>query len=104
MPVDAPEGTLAEAVMPLFRATLTMTVGLPRESSISNAVMFCILVINNFRIKNLRGVSLSRGHAAIFEALDLLHRQQAAAHHWVENGKEGLDFFLAVHDLDDKGQ
>jgi hypothetical protein len=45
MPVDAPEGTEAEAVMPLFKATLTMTVGLPRESSISSAVMFCIFVI-----------------------------------------------------------
>jgi hypothetical protein len=43
--MDAPEGTPAEAVMPLLSSTLTMTVGLPRESRISNAVMFLIVVI-----------------------------------------------------------
>jgi len=45
MPVDAPLGTQAEAVMLLLSVMLTMTVGLPRESRISWAVMFCIFVI-----------------------------------------------------------
>ena len=38
MPVDAPEGTPAEAVMPFDRPTVTDTVGFPRESRISNAL------------------------------------------------------------------
>src|SRR5580658_10189414 len=104
MPVDAPEGTEAEAVMPLFKVILTMTVGLPRESRISSAVIFCIFVIINFRIKSLCSALLRRCHAAIFEALDFFQRQQAAAHHWIENGKEGLYLFLAVHDLNDQWQ
>src|ERR1039458_7949958 len=99
MPVEAPEGTLAEAAMLLVKVTLTMMVGLPRESSISSAVMFCIFVINNFRTET--PALLRRGHATIFEAFDLLKRQQAAAHHRVENGQEGLNLFLAVHDLND---
>ena len=35
----------AEAVLPLLSATLTMTVGLPREARISSAVLFWILFI-----------------------------------------------------------
>ena len=45
MPVDAPDGTQAEAVMPLLSERLTMTVGLPRESRISCAFIFSILLM-----------------------------------------------------------
>src|SRR4030095_13289584 len=39
-PVEAPEGTMAEAVVPSSRTTEVSTVGLPRESNTSCAVMF----------------------------------------------------------------
>jgi hypothetical protein len=45
MPVDAPEGTPAEAVMPFDRLTVTETVGLPRESRISTALTSWMLFI-----------------------------------------------------------
>ncbi len=37
MPVDAPDGTAAEPVAPPSRVTVTVIVGLPRESRISRA-------------------------------------------------------------------
>jgi hypothetical protein len=43
--VDAPEGTPADAVIPFDSPTVTDTVGLPRESRISNALMLSIFVI-----------------------------------------------------------
>ena len=42
LPVDAPEGTLAVAVTPFARVTVTANVGLPRESKISSAWSFVI--------------------------------------------------------------
>ena len=43
--MEAPEGTPAEAVTPLYSLTVTETVGLPRESRISNALICWILFI-----------------------------------------------------------
>src|SRR5487761_729662 len=45
LPVDAPDGTPAVAVVPLARATVTVRVGRPRESRISSAVTSVILCI-----------------------------------------------------------
>jgi hypothetical protein len=49
--VDAPDGTLAVPTLPSMSVTLALTVGFPRESSISRAVHFSIkgLVIDFFR-------------------------------------------------------
>ena len=52
--MDAPLGTQAEVVMPLLSMAVTMTVGLPRESRISRAVILRILLMNLMRIR-LRG-------------------------------------------------
>src|SRR4029434_7013996 len=41
-PVEAPEGTSAEPVVPSSRRTLASTVGLPRESNTSAAVILLI--------------------------------------------------------------
>lgn len=45
LPVDAPDGTDAEATVPFSRQTITFNVGFPRESRISRAVMSAILAM-----------------------------------------------------------
>ena len=44
-PVEAPEGAHAEPVDPSSKVTVALTVGLPLESKISNALIFAIFVI-----------------------------------------------------------
>ena len=46
LPVDAPDGTAATALIPFSVVTSTSTVGFPLESRISLAFMFVILLIN----------------------------------------------------------
>ena len=45
LPVDAPEGTEARAVIPLLSVTSTSTVGVPRESRISRPLIFVICIL-----------------------------------------------------------
>ena len=40
----------------------------------------------------------------VFDDLDFLQRHQAASHHFVEHGEEGVDFFGQIHNLDDQRQ
>jgi hypothetical protein len=45
VPVDAPDGTAARPIAPFATITSASTVGLPRESMISRALMSAIFVI-----------------------------------------------------------
>ena len=45
-PVDAPEGTDARPIAPDERVTSTSTVGFPRESNISRALIFVIFIMS----------------------------------------------------------
>src|ERR1700690_1074445 len=54
-PVEAPEGTAARPKWPEARRTSTSTVGLPRESTISRAVMEGMVVFMFFEQKSPAG-------------------------------------------------
>src|SRR5262245_3258790 len=66
-PVDAPDGTAARPSAPEARRTSTSTVGLPRESMISRAVMAVMVVFMKIRScsKGLRTCEVKRKRAVV---------------------------------------
>src|ERR1700690_2511629 len=69
-----------------------------------SVIRFFLLVLDFVRLRR-RGRFLLRRQirvGAVINHLHLFERHETAAHHAVEDRKEGVDFLLAVHDFDDQ--
>src|SRR4029453_4574755 len=75
-PVEAPEGTSAEPVVPSSRTTLASTVGLPRESNSSAGVILLIRMLIPYNCSN--ALFVQARDTWQFLALKKLQRRTAA--------------------------